>query len=209
LTINFFGQKIIEYKIDDNLRIQIPENYEIKDTLEQKVVKAFVDNGLILIITSSNIGKTAATIKNEKDLLKFYKGFRAGHIKSLNGKLINEEFVNKDGLKLYSFSYIATMGEEVQLRNCLVLFLQDNTYILQFWQPESMKNEMKIVNENFFSSLKISKGFTLENQLSFSNEEQTLDSYSLGYTIGKIFGKLLVLGIVIGLIILIAKKINK
>ena len=48
-TISAFGQKWTDLVVDNNLTISVPENYQITDTLGQKIVTAQVDNGLIFI----------------------------------------------------------------------------------------------------------------------------------------------------------------
>lgn len=208
LAINSFGQEIIRYKIDENISIRIPDNYEIKDTLGQSVIKASVPYGLILIMKGPNVGNMATSISDEESLIRYYKGFQTGLIESSNGKFIDEEIINKDGLKFSQFSYRSTLNSEIQFRSCLVLFLNENTYTVQLWQLDSMKEQMHYTSDNLFSSLQISKGFSIKNQLSTADEPSSW-TYNLGFYLGTILGNLFVLGIVIFFIVWIIKTARK
>jgi hypothetical protein len=76
----------------------IPDNFEITDTLGQRVITSQVDNGLILVTVLENKGKTAITVRNEKELIDSYKGFQKGAINSQKGELIKDEIIEMYGL---------------------------------------------------------------------------------------------------------------
>jgi len=128
ISINSFGQQWTDYKIDSNLTVQIPENFEVMDTLGQHIIRARVDNALIMIQRIPNKGEQVTNIQDKSDLIENYKGFQNGIIESQKGKLKNQEIIEKDGLQLIRFSYYATMGEEKQIRHCLGVFINESWY---------------------------------------------------------------------------------
>src|SRR5690349_3292845 len=110
LSISCFGQQWIEYQVDSTLTITLPDNYQVTDTAEQRVITAQLDNGLILVTMMRSEGKFAVSVQDEEDLLDFYHGFQKGSINSQKGQLIKSEILKKDGLKVLRFSFKAPMG---------------------------------------------------------------------------------------------------
>lgn len=201
-SLNCFGQKMIEYKIDDKLTINLPDNFMVFDTLGQRIIKSTFDNGLIIISKAAIDRKTSVNINDEKELIEFYNGIEKGVIGASQGDLISERIIEINKLKLTRFSYRAKMGEEIQIRDYLGLLLNDSIYSFHFWQLESKTSELKRKNEDFFISLKIKSGLSLKNQ--FTNGETS--SYKLGYSIGRLFGYVFVLGTLALIIVLILKR---
>jgi hypothetical protein len=206
-TISCFGQKWTELVVDDNLTISIPENYQITDTLGQRIIMVQVDNGLIQISRIPNKGNIATNISNETILTEFYQGLQKGIVNSSKGELLSSESQVLDKLKLIKFSYKVKIGDELQIHDCLGLFLNDNTYLIQFWHLESMTNELKEIRDKLFSSLKTSSSFTLKNQLSDSREKSS--SFNKGYIIGKFLGPIIIIGILVYFLYWINKRRKK
>ena len=203
ISINSFGQQWSEYQVDSTLTLMLPDNYEVRDTLEQRVVTSRVDNGIIIISILPNGGQTAINVQSEQELIKSYKDMRQGIINSQSGQLIKEEIIENRGLKMIRFSYTATMGEERQIRHCVVVFINEKTYSINFWQVESLTNEMADTREKLFSSLKFPTNPGLNNQMSYSIEGSR--SYNIGYLVGKILGY----GLMIGLLVMLIRWISK
>lgn len=204
LAINCLGQKWTDYEIDDNLTVHIPENYEVMDTLGQLIIRAQIDNALIMIQRIPNEGEGATNIQNKDELIDNYEGFQNGFIESQNGKLMNQQSVERDGLQLTKFKYYATMGEEKQIRYCLAIFVNEYWYAIQFWGVEAMSDQLTKDREMLFSSIRFPPGQSLKNQLSNSIEGSR--SYNIGFLIGKALGYILMFGIIVSLIIWISKK---
>ncbi|MCR9016072.1 hypothetical protein [Aquiflexum gelatinilyticum] len=207
VTINSFGQQWIEFQVDPSLTITIPENYELTDTLGQKGVIAQIDNGLILLTVMQNKGKTKLNIQNENDLIEAYKGIQRGVTRSQNGQLIKEEILDKEALKILRFSISAIMENERQIRHFLIVFLNDNIYMLNFWELESMSNEMSEIREKLFSSIKFPSTATMEDQKSQVVQGST--SYNISYLIGQIIGYLLILGLIVLFIMYFVKRLKR
>ena len=207
ISISGFGQQWSEYQVDSTLALVLPDNYQVRDTLGQRVITARIDNGLILISILPNSGQTAINVQNEKELINSYKGLREGLINSQGGQLIREEIIEIGGLKLIRFSFHATMGEEKQIRHCVAAFVNEKTYSINFWEVESMTNEMTADREKLFSSLRFPTGLQLKNQMSNSIEGSR--SFNVGYLIGQILGYGLMLGLLIALVVWVSKKVRR
>ena len=193
LSVSCLGQDWIRYEIDSAVTVTIPGNFQVTDTLGQRYIVAQVDNGLILIAIIENEGKHAINIEDEEDLTKYYKGFVDGFIKSQKGQLIKDEIVDFNGLKLLRFSFKASLGEEKQLRHCLSVFVNDKNYAINFWELESMTDEMISVRERLFNSIELEASLTMKNQMSYSVEGTR--TYRIGYFIGRGLGSILIIAV--------------
>ena len=207
LTINCFGQQWADYKIDNNLTIYIPDKFTVMDTMAQHIIRAQIDNALIMIQRIPNKGEGATNIQDKEELMKTYSGFQDGIIESQKGKLKSQEWIEKDSLLLNQFSYYAKMGDENQIRHCLALFLNEHWYAIQFWEVKSMTNEMTNLRETLFSSIKVPPRQSLKNQMSYSVEGSR--GYNIGFLIGKTVGYILMLGILVLLIRWISRKATR
>jgi hypothetical protein len=209
LAIDGFGQTWIDYMMDDNLTISVPEDFKLMDTLGQRIVQARIDNALIMIQRVQNQGENATVVQFAEDLTKAYEAFQKGVIRSQKGELKSQQWVEKSRVLLNEFSYTANWGEEKQMRHCRALFINDNWYAIQFWEVESMTDELAPVREKLFDSIKLPEGVSRENQTSNGGGkaigERRSGAYELGY-----YGAIIViinlgLGLLVGIVLVILK----
>jgi hypothetical protein len=201
-TFSSFGQVWTEYQIDSTLTVSIPGEYQVVDTMEQRIVTAHFENALILVSKSEKI---TVTIQSEKELTEIYTGLQRGVIQSQNGKLINSEVTKRNGLSFIEFSYHANMDDEKEVRHCLGVFVNNHVYTIQFWEPEEATNK-KLAREILFSSLKFPEDVTSENQRIYSTEGAYVKSFS--YFIGLMFD-LFIIGLPISIVIWVLKKVKR
>ncbi len=212
LAIDGFGQTWIDYMMDDNLTISVPENFELIDTLGQRIIRAPIDNALIMIQRIQNKGEGATVVHFAEDLTKAYEEFQNGFIRSQKGELKSQRWIEKDRVQFNEFSYYATWGEEKQLRHCMALFINDNWYVIQFWELESMTDELAAERERLFSSIKLPAGVSRENQTSNggnANGEQQTSACQVGYFWGIILFLNFAGGLIVGVVLLILKITRK
>lgn len=195
ITISSFGQNWTNYQVDSILTLTIPENYKVTDTLGQRIITARIDNGMIQVFALANEGEIATNVKNEGELIRFYKGFTKGYINSQHGQAIKDEIVENSGLKMIRFSYKASMNGELQIRHCLSVFVNEKMYAVNFWEIESMTNDMSAPRERLFSSLKFPPNLGLKNQMTNKGEEERAVKQ------GELIGKITIFGLIIGLAI--------
>src|SRR5690606_26640170 len=112
-------------------------------------------------------GQTAVNIQNEDELIKFYNNFQTGVVESQNGQLIKSDIVEINGLKFSKFSIRARIGDELQIRHYLCVFVNNKTYSINFWELESMTEEMGLMREKVLSSIEPSAHLRIENQMSY------------------------------------------
>lgn len=200
ISLNCKSQNHIEYQLDNDVKISIPENFNVTDTLGQTFINAEFENGLIIIGKSQEKEKSV-NIENEQDLLNYYKELKNGVLKSINGKLISESIIEKNNLKIFRFSFLYEFEEIRQIIDCEVIFLNGYVYTFQFWSLESFYQKEK---ENFFSSLKINKKYSLKDQLNNYKEGST--AFKLGEWIGGIIGYIIAVGGTLFLVHFVSKK---
>jgi hypothetical protein len=203
-SLNCFAQQWVEYKVDSNLTVTIPNNYVIIDTLGQHIIRAQVSNALVMIQRIANAGETARNIQTKDELIKSYTGFQKGAVESQHGKLLDQQMLEKEGLRMTQFSFAVTMGEEKQIRHYQTVFLNENWYTISFWEVEALTNELKGDRDKLFSSIKFPAGASLKNQLSNSMEGST--AYRSGYLFGKLLTYALLIAGAVALVRWISKK---
>jgi hypothetical protein len=204
LTLNCRAQEWKEHKFDDNMSLEIPENFIVIDTAGQRIVRAQIDNALIMIQRIPNKGDHAINISSKAELIESYEGFQKGFMNSQDAKLLKQKVEERDGLQLYRFSCSATMDEERQIRHSLVVFLNEHWYAVHFWEVEALTNELQKERTKLFSSVKFVPGLSMQNQLSYSLEASK--SYKIGYLAGKYFFIVLIAGIVIFIIVWFSRR---
>lgn len=207
ISVNAFSQEQewVEYKMDSTLTLSLPDNYEVMDTMGQRIVRAQSGLTLILIQRLPNTGEYATNISDKKALLDNYAGFQKGLINSQNGKLINQQFIEKSNLQLTQFSYSASVREEKQIRHSLVIFINEYWYAIQYWEVEGFSAGQSSKNrEELFNSVKFPPGQSLQNQMSYTTEGSP--AYKWGYFFGRFLFVGLILGLVILVVVLIARR---
>ena len=210
LSINCFSQELINYQLDSTVAVSIPANYTLNDTIGVKAINAEIEYGLIIVTTAPNQGKVEINIQDEADLIKSYKGIIGGVLQSHKGILVQEEILEKYGLKYMRATYKATHEGEKQIRHCLVLFVNHTIYTMNFWELESMdietEDRIADVRERFFASLEFPKNLTIKDQLHGSYEDSIKDDRA--YILGELIGYGFMLALLILGIVWISKKVK-
>jgi hypothetical protein len=202
ISINSFGQEWTDYQVDSVLTLKLPDNYKIIDTLGVKVITAAIENAVVSVSILQNAGENALSIKDEKELLRWYEGFKKGYIKTNHGQLIKDQIIEASGLKMIRFSFQAETAGEKQLRHCIAVIVNDKTYAINFTEVESLSGEMAKTRDLVFSSMKFSNGLGLNNQLSTKGSDER--AYNQGLLLGKI-----TVGLVIALVVGLSTRRKK
>jgi hypothetical protein len=190
ISINSFAQDWTDYQVDSVLTLKLPDNYNIYDTLGIKVISAAIENAMITVSILQNTGENAFGIKDEKELLAGYEGFKKGYIKSNHGQLIKDQIIEAGGLKMILFSFHTEVEGEKQVRHCIAVIVNKKTYAISFTEVESLSDKMAKTREIVFSSIKFSPGLGLNNQLSTKGSDER--AYNQGLLLGKITVGLLI-----------------
>jgi hypothetical protein len=175
--------------------------------MNQKVIMAQLDYGLVMVTAIENKGDYEIAITDENDLRDEYKGIRKGILRSAKGKLIAEGPFNKNGLIFWNFSYSARMGDVKQTRHCQILLLNKHIYTINFWESVDKSREMAPLRERFFSSVVVPEDLRIQNQLNLIDEK--VAAYRVNKLIGNLTIKLLFGAALILLVVLIWRRIKK
>jgi hypothetical protein len=202
------AQQWNEFKMDSVLTVLLPEDYKVMDTLGQHLVRAAVENGIIILSVLTHEGKMAISMRDAGELITYYRDMSQGLIHAQGGELMSDTIVEKNGLKLIQFSFRALSGEERQLRHCVAAFVKNKTYVLSFWELESMTNEMSEVRQTVLGSFQLNENVLPSDQQPVDKMERSL-SYRIGYRIGQLIAPFTLLGVIIILVILIRKKMKR
>jgi tetrahydromethanopterin S-methyltransferase subunit G len=198
LSNNSFGQKLIPYQISENVSIQIPQDFNVTDTLGHTIIRASLKEEVILIMKQNK--KIDAYIENKDELLKFYEGFQKGMSDKGKGKLIDQELVQINGMYFLKSSFRTGVSGEDKIWNNYILLLNKTSYTFaMISSPEKVKN-VSFFDEKIISSIKFKKDLTQKNQMNINEED------SQAYKIGRLMGGFLVYGIIIGIILFFALR---
>jgi len=184
ISINSFGQTWTDYQVDSLLTVNIPDNYKTRGTLEQRMISAQIDNGMIIISILPNAGENTINVQSEDELIKSYKEIEKEAINVQHAQLIKDEIFENSGLKMIRFSCKASMHGERQIRHCLLAFVNEKMYSVIFAEVESMTNEMSATREKLFSSMRFAPNLGLKNQM--SNKAEVEKEEAQGQLIGYI-----------------------
>lgn len=194
-----FGQNLVEYQVDEDFFVNLPTDIEISETSQQKVVKGFIENDVV-IITKTIQKDTIVTIENEQDLLKYYKGAQEGLLGQSKGILLKKEIIEIKGLKVLNVRFKMQIDNEEKVLDSFMFFLNNHTYSLVFIHSFDSNENFKLQREKIISSIKFRNGLNIENQ--FNKYEESSTAYKLGEITGKIFFFVLV---IVGVIFLFRK----
>lgn len=195
--INFstksFGQQLVPYQISKDVSIQIPQEFIIVDTLDQNIIRATLEDEVLLIINSGK--KSASSIEDRDELLKFYEDFQTGMLDETKGELITKSFIQINGLYFLKSSFRTKISSTDKIWHNYLLLLDKTSYtFILMGSPGNTKNT-KFFEEKIIPSIKFRKGLNRENQFNTNTED------SPAYNIGKLAGTLSVYGLAGGLIL--------
>lgn len=179
---NSFAQKLKRYEISKDLSIDFPENFQVIDTLKQRIVKGSIGNEDVMIMAQKD---SLATIENQEDLLEYYEGVKNGIVEKAGGKLLEKENVKMKGLDLLKLRCKLKIRGEEKIWESLSLFLNNYTYSIVFLHSAETDNNFNDQKKKILASLELRKGLSAQNQLN-SNEES-----SRAFKWGKLTGTIL------------------
>lgn len=198
---NSFGQKLIPYHVSEDVSINIPQEFSITDTLGQNLIKAFIEDEIILIMKPEK--KVDAYIEDKDELLKFYEGYYDGMLDRSKGQTISKEFVQINGMFFLKSSFKTKISGANKIWNNYILLLNKTPYsFLMISTPEN--NKVEFFENEIVQSIKFRKDLTSKNQMN-TNEEDS-QAYKIGELVGKFFMYALIGGIIV---YCISRKKNK
>jgi hypothetical protein len=199
LSLNSSSQQLVKYTIDQDASLLLPENSVVTDSVGQKMIKGTI-GGVNIVFLKAKEQNTKVVLEEEADLIDFYIGFQKGYAKSVNGKIVKHKMVDIGHLKGSLFECKSKMNNLNLTIDCLVVFLNNYAYTVQFFNSGSTVADYETQKKAVISSLKFRDVLTLNNQLTNSEEG------SIAYKIGEVIGYFLGVALLVILILVILKK---
>ncbi len=182
-TLAGFSQVIKPVKIDSLVTVSLPDGYNVKDTLTQRIYTANSLAGFMTVIRTAN-EKNNTPLKKEKDLNKVLVDY-ANKIQaqSNGGRAVRLRDTVVGTLKAKNFTLKSEDNSgNVQLINFTLIYTQDATYTFEYVYPQNDNDAVKADYKAFISSIKLSPQLQRNDQY-LSND----NGMSAGAKIG-IFG---------------------
>lgn len=156
------SQNLFDYKVDAFFKLSLPKKNKEIDTLNCKVIVSTISNGKLITIKANN--NPEIIIHNKKDLLKSYRSFHKGVIKSLKGEFINEETIKFNEILVDRLNFKSNQNSVIQQIESYAFYLENNYYNIQFWHPEMEDEEYKKYKEEILASMGFESNLTIKNQ---------------------------------------------
>jgi len=199
IVCNSFSQNLVPYKVSEDVSINIPENYNVRDTLKQKITKGTIDNAVVIVMKSIQ-KDTTTTIESKEDLLIYYKEAQKGFLTGLKGKFLKREFLEIDKKIVLKLNSVRVIQGNTEYFENYMFILNNYTYTLMFVSAIPNDQNLESQKTKILASLKFKPGLTIQNQ--FNKEES-----NFAFKLGKLVGAFLVYGaFVAGLVYLIIRN---
>ncbi|RYY34610.1 MAG: hypothetical protein EOP46_12855 [Sphingobacteriaceae bacterium] len=154
VTISAYAQELKLVKVDDLVSVKLPENYQLKDTLGQKILSGNGDLGYMVVIKANN--PKTKPLQKEKDLKKVFKEYISKVQGQSNGSVLNQRDTTIGNLKATVFGLETNDANGAQIRDFAVIYTQEATYTFEYLYPTSRKDLIKDEHKAFFSSINAS-----------------------------------------------------
>jgi hypothetical protein len=204
ISIYAFAQKTIDYKVDSDFTIRIPEHYQDTILKGQPYVFADIEYGRIVIAKNNAESVASFSIKNESELSKMYDEVQIGVFRTTKGKLIGEEFLKFNTLKCKKFSLNFQKEGIEYFAESLLIFFNNTIYSIQVIQTASMAKDLKSQRDEIFSSIQFSKNITPQSQ--FVSKEKKDSIFTNSEKQGELFGRILIIGVIVFFVMRAVRK---
>lgn len=195
VTCSSYSQEWTNYAVDPVLSVTIPRDHEVTDTLTRKVVTAYLEGATLVVLVIRHDSDAPIVIQNRNDLVAFYQEFQKSLIASRDGQRVRDEIMELDGLVASRFSFDALLNDLPHRIHCTAFFADGKTYVITFQELASLSDDIAPIRENFFSSLTVKPGMSINDQLYYHDEDTW--PYRIGYWIGyTVVSALVLIGIV-------------
>jgi len=193
-----FSQGLKPVKIDDQVSVSLPADFNKKDTLGQQIYNSNAEFGYITVIRSANPANTHV-LKKEKDLNKVFKEYVNKVLKSSGSGTINNDHdtVINNNLKARTFMLETDDDNGHNYRQFMIVYTTPATYTFEYLYPDGRQDNARPEIKQFFSSVKFAPEVTRTDQYISSGGSSIFSS-------GVFYG--LAGGIVIVLIIVLVTR---
>ncbi len=168
VTANCFAQKSVDFKLDEDFSIRIPNQFQDTIINNQHFIFADIDFGRIVLAKVAFPDGASSPVAQEDDLTKIYDDIQRGMLKKIKGKLVAEEYIKVHSLKTKKLAFLFEQAGERFFDETLLIFFSNKVYTIQAIQATSMAKELKSQRDSLFASIQIAKKITPKDQFTTS-----------------------------------------
>lgn len=154
-SLNSFAQELMEYELDENVALSIPDNAEEGETNGQTFIRGYIGEEDLVIISKTNKNAEIISSKDDGDLSIFFRGVKDGALKASKGTLIKEEIIELNKVKVLNFSLSMQIENRLRIVDTYVFFWKKHTYTLQFIGAEKESDNYKTIKKKMIDSIKM------------------------------------------------------
>jgi hypothetical protein len=157
-VISAYSQSIKPVKMDSLVTVSLPDGYQTKDTLNERIFTANGQYGYVIAIREANAVNNSA-LKKEKDLNKVLKDYIKGiKAQSPGSAALNVRDTTIGTLKAKTFTLDVDNGGtgSITYRNFVLLYTKDATYTFEYVYPDNRADLVKDDYKAFISSIRLS-----------------------------------------------------
>ena len=157
------SQNLVEYKVDEFFKLNLPEKKVEIDTLNYRMIVSIISNGKIIILKALNTPDNI-NILNKKELINSYEAFHRGVIKKMKGDFISEETIKFKGVLIDKLSFKSTQDNIIQEIESYAFYLENHYYTIQFLRQENDDVVYDKYKEEILASISFDSKLTIKNQ---------------------------------------------
>ena len=172
----FFAGAQIKWKeihLDNNLSFSIPSAYREVDTLGQVNFFATCSSSYIQVV---KIPQPQSAIKNEDELIQYYKDFQKITIDQSNGSFISDSTIRMSNLCARVFMYQDYWNDSLQIQEHRIVLIGRFMYSFTHAYIKEKKLKAVVDRDHFFSGIKF-YAVDFEDQLTVYHRNKQFDEY--------------------------------
>jgi hypothetical protein len=180
-------------RFDDRVSLTIPSTFRQSDTLGQR---NFLATGQFGFLQAVKIPQPQAEIKNENELVNFYKAYQRIAIDQASGNLVSDTTLKlNDDLYIRTFTYEVVWNDSLEVQENMIIFIDHALYSFTYACFKEGKQAAKNERDQFFNGIKIYNS-DFDDQLTIPNRH-VRQGEIVGYVLRYIMIALLILAIVL------------
>jgi hypothetical protein len=175
-SISAFSQLIKPVKIDSLVTVSLPQGYQHKDTLGQRIYSANGLYGYMEVIRAGN-PKNTKPLKKETDLNTVLKDYVKGiQGESGGGSAQNVRDTTIGTLEAKIFTLKTDDGSgNILFRNFILVYTTDATYTFEYGYQDNRKDLIRDEYRSFLNSIKLSPELQRNDQYLSNSKAMSLN----------------------------------
>ncbi len=210
-----FSQEWVKTEITEFASIKFPFQSELTKT-QSEIVFVSEDENAYYLVNIKELGDEQSSRISKLDLTNFYKSIAKGAIASTNGKLIEMNKIEIQGIPAVELEYEAISSNNLpNKRFKRIIYYNQTIFSIDFWPLTGQKDIIDKNKSKFFESFSVNLNKienTLKNNISSNDQADDNNAnlaYKTGFIVGQIIFYILLIGIFVGIIFFIKKLVKR